>query len=111
MENGVKVDRAKTPTLKAMKKSKAIKVTIPKANYTIGNIIVTKTKKATNYQIAYRVKGTSKWKTVKTGGKLNYTIKNLKQNKTYEVKVRAMAKTAAGVKYGKYSKVKTVKIK
>ena len=31
--------------------------------------------------------------------------------KVYQVKVRAIAKTSGGTKYGKYSKIKTVKIK
>ena len=111
VKNGVKVNRAKVPALKANNKQKSIKVTITKTNYKVDNLVSSKTKKADNYQIAYRVKGTSKWKTVKTNGKLNYTLKKLKVGKTYQVKVRAIAKTSSGTKYGAYSKIKTVKIK
>lgn len=40
------------------------------------------------YRIAYRVKGTSKWK-YKTTEKQSYTIKKLKKGKKYQVKVQA----------------------
>jgi len=110
VKNGVTVNRANAPKLTANSKKKTVKVTITKTNFKENNLVSSRTKEATNYQIAYRVKGTSKWKTVKTGGKLSYTLKNLK-NKTYQIKVRAIAKTKSGIKYGNYSKIKTVKIK
>lgn len=110
-KNTITVNRAKMPTLKKNYKNKTIKVTIPKTKYKANNIVSTKTKNATNYQVAYRVKGAKKWKTVKTGGKQTITLKKLKRNKTYQVKVRAIAKTNSGTKYGTYSKIKTIKIK
>lgn len=110
-KNTITVNRAKTPSLKTNYKNKTIKVTVPKTKYKANNIVSTKTKNATNYQVAYRVKGAKKWKTVKTGGKQTITLKKLKRNKTYQVKVRAIAKTNSGTKYGTYSKIKAVKIK
>ena len=67
---------------------------------------------ASGYQIAYRVKGSTKWKTVKVGGSTySKTIKNLKSKTTYQVKVRAL-KTVNGADYdGKWSSVKSVKAK
>ena len=62
----------------------------------------------TVYQIKYRVKGTSKWKTVTTKSQTR-TIRNLKKGKVYQVKVRAY-KSVNGTKYyGKWSKVTTTK--
>ena len=60
---------------------------------------------ATNYQIAYRRAGTSKWKTVLTKGKTSYTIKKLTKGKVYEFKVRARAKSNGKYRYGKYSAI------
>lgn len=58
------------------------------------------------YQIAYRVKGTSTWKTTTTTSQTK-TILSLKKGKKYEIKVRAY-KTVNGSKYyGSYSSVKT----
>lgn len=60
------------------------------------------------YEIKYRVKGTSNWKTATTTAKTK-TIKNLKKGKQYQVKVRAY-KSVSGTKYyGAWSKVKTTK--
>lgn len=58
---------------------------------------------ATNYQIAYRRAGTSKWKTVLTKGKTSYTFKKLTKGKVYEFKARARAKSNGKFRYGKYS--------
>ena len=66
-------------------------------------------KGGTYYQIQYRVKGSSKWKTVnkKKGNKV--VIKKLKTGKKYQIRVRAY-KTVSGKKYyGAWSKVKTSK--
>lgn len=109
-KNTIKVNKAKTPTLKATYKNKTVKVTIPKTKYTISNIVGKKTTYANQYQVAYKLKGAKKWKTVKTS-KQSLTLKKLKKNKTYYVKVRAIAKTNSGTKYGSYSKAKSVKIK
>lgn len=67
---------------------------------------------ASSYQIAYRIKGTSKWKTLKVSGDTNKkTVSKLKSKKTYQVRIRAL-KTVNGKKYdGSWSSIKTVKIK
>lgn len=110
VENKITVNRTKVPTLKVNITKKTIKVTIPSTKYTISNIVNSIDTKASDYQIAYRVKGTDKWKTVKTGGKLEYTLKDLGR-KTYQIKVRAIAKTDSGIKYGKYSSIATTTTK
>ena len=62
----------------------------------------------TTYQIAYKKKGTSKWKYTTTTSK-SKTIKSLKKGKKYYVKVRAY-KTVDGKKiYGSWSKTKLSK--
>ena len=60
------------------------------------------------YQIKYRVKGSSKWKTVTTTSKTK-TIKSLKTGKRYQIKVRAYKKVKGVTYYGKWSRVKTTK--
>ena len=105
------VPKVKKPFLKAFHKAKSIRVTIPRTSYTVKNLVNTRKKKADNYEIAYRVQGAKKWKTIKTKGKRVFVIKKLKAGKIYQVKVRAIAKTPFGTKVGKWSNVKTVKIK
>ena len=65
-----------------------------------------KAKHARKYKVYYRVKGTKKWKS-KTVKKTSCTIKKLKSKKTYQVRIRAINLTLKG----KYSKMKTVKVK
>ncbi len=66
--------------------------------------------KGAKYQVAYKVKGASKYKTVTTSS-VSKTVKGLKKGKTYSVKVRAY-QTINGKKYlGNYSNVKNVKVK
>ena len=60
------------------------------------------------YQIKYRVKGSSSWKTTTTTAKAK-TIKNLKKGKVYQVKVRAYKKVDGKTYYGAWSKIKTTK--
>lgn len=63
-------------------------------------------KGGTRYQIAYKVKGSSKWK-YKTTKASKLTIKKVKRGSKYSVKVRAY-KTVSGKKYyGAWSKVKS----
>lgn len=62
------------------------------------------------YQIKYRVKGTSTWKNAYTSNTYK-TIKNLKAGKTYQVKVRAYKKVNGKTYYGKFSEIKSVKVK
>ena len=104
VENGITVNTVKAPEIKADSKAKSLTVKIPVTKYTENNVINERTKNASDYQIAYRVKGTQNWKTVNTGGKLQYTLKNLGV-KDYQIKVRAVANTETGVKYGEYSTI------
>lgn len=63
------------------------------------------------YQISYKMKGASSWKTVQNGKKLTKTISHLKKGKKYYVRVRAQRKVS-GVWYsGKWSAVKSVKVR
>ena len=63
------------------------------------------------YQIAYKVKGTSKWKT-KITPKNKVTLKKFKSKKTVQVKARAFVKVNGEKHYGAWSKaIKSKKIK
>ena len=65
-------------------------------------------KGADSYQVSYKTGKTAKVRNV-SAKKLTATIKGLKANKKYTVKVRA-CKTVNGVKYfGKWSKAKSIK--
>ncbi|MCR5271907.1 MAG: fibronectin type III domain-containing protein, partial [Lachnospiraceae bacterium] len=63
------------------------------------------------YQIKYRP-SSGKWKTVKVSGKkLNKTIKNLKKDKTYQVKIRSYYTYRGKKLYSSWGKTKKVKLK
>ena len=92
-----KIKPKKAVISKAVPGKKQIKVTMgTKVSATGGS----------TYQIKYRVKGASKWKTVTTTSKTK-TIKNLKKGKKYQIKVRAYKKVNGVTYYGAWSKVKT----
>ncbi|MBQ6495681.1 MAG: CotH kinase family protein [Firmicutes bacterium] len=59
---------------------------------------------AMSYQIAYRVKGTSKWKTVSTDQQ-SLVIKNLKSGKKYQVRARSCKTTAERTLNSKWTKI------
>lgn len=65
-------------------------------------------KGATSYQIAYRVKGTSKWKYASTKYQ-STTLKSLKRGKYYQVRIRAKKTVSGKAYYGAWSTVKTSK--
>ena len=68
-------------------------------------------KNTTNYQI-YQRTGSGKWKLAKTVKKNKLSTKiTVKGGKKYQFKVRAINKKNSKVKYGKFSKVKSVSIK
>jgi|GEM_PF-5698993 len=90
----------------ATAKVKGVKATAGKKKMTVK---WSKAKRATGYQIAYRVKGTKTWKYKKTTKK-KLTIKKLKSRKTYEVKVRGYYGKKS-ITYGPYSSTVTVKVK
>ena len=64
----------------------------------------------TIFQIQYRVKGTSAWKSVKSS-KQSVVIKNLKKGKKYQVRAGALSTFGTNTYAGAWSAVKTVKIK
>ena len=94
----------KKASVKSATKSKAKKKLTVKWAKVAGGV--------TKYQVRYRVKGTSKWKSVTVkASKSSTTLKKLKSGKKYQVQVRAY-KTVSGTKYyGAWSTVKTVKVK
>ena len=61
------------------------------------------------YQVAYRLKNASKWKTVSVKGTAR-TLTNLKAGKTYQVKVRAYKKVNGETYYGAWTKAKERKL-
>ncbi|MCR5665345.1 MAG: fibronectin type III domain-containing protein [Eubacterium sp.] len=63
-----------------------------------------------SYQIKYKKKGSSNWKTL-TVSKTKKTIKKLKSDKKYVFKVRAYKKVSGKKYYGAWSKTVTKKIK
>ena len=70
----------------------------------------TKMTGADAYQVRYRVKGTSKWKTKKIAStKAAWKIGGLKKGKTYQVQIRAYDKQTKT--WGTWSKSKAVKVK
>ena len=86
---------------KKVKKSKTCKVTLSWKKVT----------GAKGYQLQYALnKKFKKKKSVQTK-KTKYTIKKLKKNKTYYIRVRAYKMNGRKKVYGKWSKVKKVKIK
>ena len=93
-----------------MKKTTGLKVT----NTNGRNLVVkySKVSGAKGYQITYATNSKfTKGKKVVNTTKRTKTIKKLKKGKTYYVRVRAYKKDSTGRKvYGKYSKVKKVKI-
>ena len=93
---------AKAAISKAVVGKKQVKVTMSKKPASIGG---------SAYQVSYRVKGTSKWKTVTTKTQ-SATIKKLTTGKQYQIRARAYKKVSGKTYYGAWSKVKTtVKIK
>ncbi|MCR5666504.1 MAG: fibronectin type III domain-containing protein [Eubacterium sp.] len=89
--------KAKITSLKAGKKN--LTVTLAKKPAKLG---------AAKYQVQYKKKGASKWKSVKITTKTK-VLKKLKAGKKYKVRVRAFKKVGSKTYYGAWSKVKTSK--
>ena len=91
------------------------KVTIKSTKSSSKKKLTVKWKKVSGsvkYKIAYRVKGTSKWKyKYVSSSTYSKTITGLKSGKTYQIKVRAYKKVSGTTYYGSWSKTKTVKVK
>jgi hypothetical protein len=92
----------KTPTVSVKSAKKSIKVTYKK-----------KVAGATGIQIAYKLSGSKKYvvKTFKTSKAVTKTIKSLKANKKYNVRVRTYIKSGNKKAYSSWTTVKTVKVK
>lgn len=89
-------------------KAKTVKVYKSTSNTKTATVKVKwkKAKNAKKYRVAYKAKSKKSWKKVTTK-KTAVTLKNLKGNTKYSVKVRSLN----GKKYSKYSKAKTFKTK
>ena len=91
-------------------KAKILKMEAGKKKLTI-TVKNQKSSGVKSYEVKYRVKGTSKWKTQKFKAKTNkLVLKNLKPGKAYQVKVRAREAYHKALYMdivGKFSKVKT----
>lgn len=101
----VKKNTPKKATLKSVKNTTSTKV----------KLAWKKVSKVSGYEVYYKVKGSKaeykKLKTIKKASTVSMTSKKLKKNKTYSFKIRAY-KTVSGNKiYGKFSKVKNLKVK
>ena len=91
--------------------AKAIYVNASKIK-TVGNfrkrqmtISWTKSKQATDYRVAYRKAGKSKWIQRSTKGKSKYVLKKLKVRGLYEFKVKGIRKAGGKTIESKWSKV------
>ena len=94
------------------KKTKVSKLTGGKRSMKVTYRQISKKQAATSYQIRYRIKGKSKWKTKTASFKKNsITLKKLTKGKKYEVQVRAVKKikrgSSKGTYYGSWSAKKT----
>lgn len=94
--------------------AKPKKPTVKKASKTSMQVSFKKVKDAQGYRITYSTSKKFTKKTTKsvTTTKLKATIKKLKKNKTYYVKVQAYKKDSTNKNvYGKYSPVRSIKLK
>ena len=91
---------AKKPVTNKVKKISKIKVGKKKIKVSWKGVTG-----ATGYKIAYKVKGSKKWKYTTSKSK-SKTIKGLKKGKSYQVKVCAFKKPGKKYYYGKYCSAK-----
>lgn len=112
-KNTVK-DTDKSNTQKTIKDAKKAKAIISKLTNKKGKKLVIKLKKKSGYKYQIKVSTSKKFKkSVKTykTSKTSYTVKKLKKGKRYYVKIRTYKVIDGKTYYGKWSKVKSVKIK
>ena len=64
----------------------------------------------TGYEIAYKLKSSKDWNTVTSKSNIK-TLKKLKKGKTLQVKVRGFVEVDGEKHFGKWSKVKSAKVK
>jgi hypothetical protein len=97
----------KTPAKILPKKTSVSKLTVGKKQI---KATWKKVSGTTKYEVRYRVKGSSKWKTKSVSGKINsLKITKLKKGKTYQVQVRSYKTVSKAKYYSEWSKVKTSK--
>ena len=100
----------------AQKKAEAKNYTVTGLKVTSKNKKITvkykKNKKATGYQIQYKLSTAKKWKNLKKATtKLKFTSKTLKKGKKYQVRVRTYTKIDGKKYYGRWTAKKTIKVK
>ena len=106
-EAKAKADAAKVAAAKKLT-VKGLKVKVGKKQAVVS---FKKTNGAAAYQVQYRL-GKGKWKNAaKSTKKVKVTVKKLKKGKKYGFRVRTISKVNGKTIYGKWTKVKTVKIK
>ena len=92
-------------------KSSTKAFTLKKKSKTSMVVKASATGATSGYQIKYRP-SSGKWKTITVSGKkLNKTIKKLKKNKTYQVKIRTYYTYSGKKIYSSWGKTKKVKLK
>jgi hypothetical protein len=85
-------------------RTKIQKLVVGKKSLTVSFKKSAAAQKVTGYQLRYRAKGTSKWKTVSVAGSKNSAkLKSLKRGARYEVQVCAVKKIKSGASKGTYS--------
>ncbi len=100
------------PVTKVQKPKKAKIVSVTSKKKRTMKVKIKKLSKVAGYQVVYaRNKKFTKAKKTKITKKPTLTIKKLKRQKKYYVKVRAFRKNGTKKLYGKYSNTKRVKIK
>lgn len=110
----IKKDEPKTPgtvsKVKAPKRAKLVSVKSGKKRTM--KVKIKKQSSVAGYQLVYAGnKKFTKGKKIKNTKKTTVTIKKLKRKRIYYVKVRAFRKNGTKKVYGKYSKIKKIKIK
>ena len=106
-------DKEQSKTQQAIKEAKQKKATISKLSNTKGRKLIVKTKQAKGYKYQIQVCTSKKFnKSVKTykTSKTSYTIKKLKKGTKVYVRVRTYKIIDGKTYYGKWSKVKAIKI-
>jgi hypothetical protein len=95
----------------AISKAKILKITVKsKAKVLVKWAKAPAATKITGYEVQYRVKGTSKWmKKFVSAKSTSLTIKSLKKNKKYQIRVRAYRTVSGTKQYGAWSVVKVSK--
>jgi hypothetical protein len=84
-------------------KHRVKKLTPGKGQLTVSFAKPVAAQKATGIELRYRVKGTSKWKTVSVSAKKSsYVIKKLKKGRQYQVQTRVVRKITSGGAKGSY---------